>query len=72
MIRKDNGSNNSLFLSCQMGLSDGAFFMIKHTQLHNGNHPISSPICQMGVADTLELYSLPFDKENIYYLNDLK
>ena len=54
MIRKDNGSNNSLFLSCQMGLSDGAFFMIKHTPLRNGNHPISSPVCPMGVADTLE------------------
>jgi len=38
-----------------MGLSDGAFFMIKHTPLPNGNHPISSPICPMGVADTLEL-----------------
>ena len=37
-----------------MGLSDGAFFMIKHTPLPNGNHPISSPICPMGVADTLE------------------
>jgi hypothetical protein len=43
-------------LSCQMGLSDGAFFMIKHTPLPNGNHPISSPICPMGVADTLGLY----------------
>ena len=56
MIRKDNGSNNSLFLSCQMGLSDGTFFMIKHTPLPNGNHPISSPVCPMGVADTLEQY----------------
>ena len=37
-----------------MGLSDGAFFMIKHTPLPNGNHPISSPVCPMGVADTLE------------------
>ena len=54
MITEDNGSNNSLFLSCQMGLSDGAFFMIKHTPLPNGNHPISSPVCPMGVADTLE------------------
>ena len=54
MIRKDNGSNNSLFLSCQMGLSDDAFFMIKHTPLPNGNHPISSPVFPMGVADTLE------------------
>jgi hypothetical protein len=54
VIRKDNGINNSLFLSCQMGLSDGTFFMIKHTLLPNGNHPISSPICLMGVADTLE------------------
>ena len=54
VIRKDNGSNNSLFLSCQMGLSDGAFFMIKHTPLPNGNHSISSPVCPMGVADTLE------------------
>ena len=54
VIRKYNGSNNSLFLSCQMGLSDGAFFMIKHTPLPNGNHPILSPVCPMGVADTLE------------------
>ena len=54
VIRKDNGSNNSLFFSCLMGLSDGAFFMIKHTQLPNGNHPISIPICPMAVADTLE------------------
>ena len=38
-----------------MGLSDGAFFMIKHTPLPNGNHPILSPVCPMGVADTLEL-----------------
>jgi hypothetical protein len=37
-----------------MGLSDGAFFMIKHTPLPNGNHPILSPVCPMGVADTLE------------------
>ena len=51
VIRKDNGSNNSLFLSCQMGLSDGAFFMIKHTPLPNGNHPVLSPIYPMGVAD---------------------
>jgi hypothetical protein len=50
VIRKDNGINNSLFLSCQMGLSDGTFFMIKHTLLPNGNHPI----CLMGVADKLE------------------
>jgi hypothetical protein len=50
--------NNSLFLSCQMGLSDGAFFILKHTLLPNGNHPISSPICPMGVADTLELRGL--------------
>ena len=48
-------SNDSLFLSCQMGLSDGPFFMIKQTPLTNGNHPISSPICPMGVADTLGL-----------------
>ena len=54
VIREDNVSNNSLFLSCQMGLSDGAFFMIKHTPLPNGNHPISIPIYPMGVADTLE------------------
>ena len=54
MIRNDNGSNNSLFLSCQMGLSDGTFFMIEHTPLPNGIHPISSPVCPMGVADTLE------------------
>ena len=54
MIRKDNGRNNSLFLSCQMGLLDGAFFMIKHTPLPNGNQPILSPFCPMGVADMLE------------------
>ena len=60
VIRRDNGSNNSIFLSCQMGLSDGAFFMIKHTPLPNGNHPISSPVCPMGVADTLEQYLLMF------------
>ena len=54
MIRKDNDSNNSLFLSCQMALSDGVFLMIKHTPLPNGNHPISIPICPMGVADMLE------------------
>ena len=54
VIRKDNDNNNSLFLSCQMGLSDGAFFMIKHTPLPDGNHPILSPVCPMGVADTLE------------------
>merc|ERR1712051_388455 len=60
VIRKDNGSKNSLFLSCQMGLSDGAFFMIKHTPLPNRNHPIASPVCPMGVADTLEhIYYLP-------------
>jgi hypothetical protein len=53
VIRKDNISNNSLFLSRQMGMSDGAFFMIKHTPLFNGNHPISSFICPMEVADTL-------------------
>ena len=53
MIRNDNCSNNALFLSCQMGLSDGAFFMIKHTPLPDGNHPVSSPIYSMGVADTL-------------------
>ena len=59
VIRKGNGSNNSLFLSCQMGLSDGAFLMIKYTPLPNGNHPISSPVCQTGVADTLEPCILP-------------
>ena len=53
-MRKDNGSNNSLILSYQMGLTDGAFFMIKHTPLPDGNHPILSPVCPMGVADTLE------------------
>ena len=41
VIRKDNGSNN-------------AFFMIKYTRLPNGNHPILSSICPMGVADMLE------------------
>ena len=34
-----------------MGLSGGAYFMIKHTPLPNGNHPFSIPICPMGVAD---------------------
>ena len=42
------------FWAAQMGLSDGAFFMIKHTHLPNGNHPILIPIFPMGVADTLE------------------
>ena len=46
MIRKGNGS--------QMGLPGGAIFTIKHTPLLKGNHPISSPICLMGVANTLE------------------
>ena len=51
-----------------MGLSDGAFFMIKHTPLPNGNHPISSPIYPMGVADTLE-HSLDAKKaHDIYYI----
>ena len=54
VIREDNGNNNYFFLSCQMGLLDGTFFMIKHTPLPNGNLPISSLICPMGVADTLE------------------
>ena len=58
---KYNSSKNSLFLSCQMGLSDGAFFMIKHTPLPNGNHPILSPVCPMGVADTLELRQKKLD-----------
>ena len=35
-----------------MGLSDGAFFMIKHTPLPINNYPISNPICPLGVADT--------------------
>ena len=81
MIRKDNGSNNSLFLSCQMGLSDGAFFMIKHTPLPNENHPILSPICQMGIADTLGRCAVKFIffffnkiitvKKNFFYPNFL-
>jgi hypothetical protein len=58
VIRKDNGSNNSLFL----GLSDGAFFMIKHIPLPNGNHPILSPVCPMGIADTLEQSHVPHIK----------
>ena len=53
MTRKDNGSNSALFLSCQMRLLDGTLFIIKHTPLSDGNHPISSPICPMGAADTL-------------------
>ena len=48
-------SNDSLFLSCQMELSDGTFFMIKHTPLPNGNHPILSPVCPMGVAANISL-----------------
>ena len=43
-----------------MGLSDGNFFVIKHTLLPNGNHPISSPIRPMGVADTLEPYHVRY------------
>ena len=39
-----------------MGLSDGDFFMIKHTPLPNENHPILSLICPIGVADTLGPY----------------
>ena len=50
-----------------MGLSDGAFFMIKHTPLPNGNHPISSPVCPMGVADTLELISFDIDSDSEFY-----
>ena len=53
VIRKDKGSHKSLFSSCQMGLSDGAFFMVKNTSLPNGNHPILCPICLKGVADRL-------------------
>ena len=34
-----------------MGLSEDAFFMIKHTPSTNGNHSILSHICPMGVAD---------------------
>ena len=62
MIREDNASNNSLFWGFQMGLSDGAFFMIKHTPLPYGNHPILSPICPMGVADMLGLSSMQKSK----------
>jgi len=29
-------------------------YAILQTPLLNGNHPISSPVCPMGVADTLE------------------
>ena len=60
---KDNGSNNSLFLSCQMGLSDGTFFMIKHTLSPNENSRISSPICPMGVADKLGPWLVKFPRE---------
>ena len=52
-----------------MGLSDGAFFMIKHTPLPNGKHPISSPVCPMGVAGTLEQGS--FKKVLTHYAGDL-
>ena len=68
MIRKDNGSNNSLFLSCQMELSDGAFFMIKHTPFPNENYPILNPICQVGVADTLGPWLKTFGNLLIYKL----
>ena len=63
VIRKDKGSNNSLFLSCQMGLSDGTFFMIKHTLSPNENSRISSPICPMGVADKLGPWLVKFPRE---------
>ena len=36
-----------------MGLSDVAFFVIKHTPLPNENHSVWSPIYPMGVADML-------------------
>ena len=48
-----------------MGLSDGAFFMIKHTPLPNGNQPISSPICPIGVADTLGQCTVEFSQPSI-------
>ena len=67
VIRKDNDSNNSLFLSCQMGLSGGAFFIIKHTPLPNGNHPISSPVCPMEVADMLEPGVVSFIKGTMFF-----
>ena len=61
MIRKDNGSNNSLFLSCQMGLSDGTFFMLKDTPLSNRYNPISSPIYPIGVVHMLgQCLLIPF------------
>ena len=51
-----------------MGLSDDAFFMIKHTPSPNGNHPISSPDCPMGVADMLELYRVCIRYKLSFYL----
>ena len=68
MIRKDNGSNNSLFLNCQMGLSDGAFFVIKHTPLPNENHPILSPVCP--IADTLEHRNINEKKDDKFSEHD--
>ena len=44
----DNGSNNSLFLSCQTGLSDGTFFMIKHTPIAQWKSPHFDPYLPNG------------------------
>ena len=49
-----------------MGLSDDTFFMIEHTPWPNGNHPISSPICPMGVADTLGFEALDHNLSRSY------
>ena len=52
-----------------MGLSDGAFFMIKHSPLLNGNHSISSPLCPMEVADNIRWSSMrPFLSNNSWYI----
>ena len=55
-----------------MGMSDGAFLIIKQTPLPNGNHPILSPVCPMGVADTLEhgpILSISKARKDLYELS---
>ena len=57
VIRKDNSSNNSLFLNCKMGLSDGAFFM--------EITPFRAPFAQWELADTLEQEQM--DRANMWW-----
>ena len=46
VIRKDKGSHKSLFSSYQMGLSDGAFFMIKLPHCPMEITPFRAPFAQ--------------------------